>query len=226
VLLSAIPTLEAAVVGRRIQKLSEGSLTPEKLTDLTEFLRGVRRARLRVDPTVLREVGTKIAQGQEREGSPEALAALSEIGGYKSTVAPLPPSGDYFPPGGFSFTVPSTRLSPWVLEASGHAPLAEAARFELLDDTFNDHRLEGPALTELKPDTDAKYERRFTIDGMWIKKSIINNAYIYYSGDRVRLENVTFNNCWFNVERTEEGSRFVSEIASAPPGPVTFLSGV
>jgi hypothetical protein len=89
-------------------------------------------------------------------------------------------------------------------------PLSEAARFERIGDTVNNGFKYGPKMIV--------YETEFglKLDGMWLKNVVVNNTKVVYSGSSVKLENVYFINCQFEMENRISPRQLAAEVLDSP----------
>jgi hypothetical protein len=182
-----------------------------------------RVGRVRVDPQELATVGNSVAQ--LRRSYPELVSsALRELVDYRSFLNLF-----YSPPTSTAQVIKSgldvhfnaaalagaTQGQIGVLRMGDAVDISVSARFEPLGHT---PRVKTSPAYLVVDGTGF----RILLDGFFIKKSIIQNAQIEYSGGPVRLENVYFVNCVFKFGNSGQASGLETAVLNSSA--VTFSS--
>jgi hypothetical protein len=222
-----VAQLEAAVTDRRLRKFGEEPLDTNQLKQLTSVVRDARAVGLEAHPATISAIANKVSAlaQADRPPPPEVLAALAEIGGYRSDLnySGWPVFEKHYVPN-FDYQLSANRRARGRIIAWGHAPIHDAARFEPIGFSKNEGRPDGPAFLEVTMDPDDKHPGDLSISGMFIKNVLIRNANIFYGGDQTILEKVYFKNCSFFVKQSPEGERFLTAVATSA-WPITFVGG-
>jgi hypothetical protein len=189
----------------------------EKAGKIIEF---ARKEKMSLDPVAIKNYGLQVAAFTTApQLSNVAWSGLQQAVDYHSfaneKVAPKLPDltqatgkEDYSSSLNFSEVQPGEKPLYGVFFAGGHVPEKESARLETLDkprphgSTFGFFIVRGGIGT-------------LSLDGMYMKNVIVENATLSYGGGPLRLENVYFVNCRFKLTKTEPVQRFGEAVLEA-----------
>lgn len=188
------------------------------LPQLKELLATATQLRVSIDPAVV-EKGAKKAIDVSRE-NPTAWPVASDFLAFRSvlTASAAPPTPPNLKP---PQLITNWRIAPEV-EGNGAivtigfvnqvvSPIS-ATRFEKFGENLDQGQPGGPPLAFINGNGAA----RLLVDDFWIKNVVIQNSVIVYKGGRIKLENVYFVNCRFELTPIEEGRKLADALVSAP----------
>jgi hypothetical protein len=215
--------LQSAVLDarwRRLLRKPPPQLAPAKwLHDGTEVLTLAKATNTRLNSESIGRfseiASTMLAKPGAQKVASQALRASAQ---YRSRI-----NGDDFHQPVNEFVVMSEYGPPWEADFEGYnpfgptrieitfrnntVPAASAARLELLRTDPNQNHSIGPSEIILSANGTT-----VRLDGYWMKNVTIRNAVISYHGGPVRLENVVFANCNFQVA-TRPGFQLLEEVS-------------
>jgi hypothetical protein len=167
---------------------------------------------------VLERTGKAFVDASNRNDA--AWDATIAFLGYKSFLNHLLP-GDIFPAGSavhirteYVAQAPAGRPIPIFSVPNIPVPKDQAARYDFIDEDRNQYKPMGFPFIYV----DGGWA---TIDGLWLKHVLFRNVQIVYSGGQLRLEDVYFVNCTFDLARDSNSQRFALAILS-PSTAVNF----
>lgn len=220
VLLGAFPTreLESSIVDKRLRQALSGEITPEKIEETGRVIDQARTDGLRASPKTLSVVGQKLIDAARTNPklASTALSAASDIAGYKSLVEVHP---------GYTEYRVETNLRTMVLpEATGRSGVVlsamkigtpprpgKSAWWRRDGDTQSTSNAERVIIG-------VKYLPPggfIALDNSDIRNLTFLNANFLYTGKPLKLENVEFVNCRFNVRDSSiEEMHFLSAVLS------------
>ena len=196
------PSIEAGVVERKLQQVSDNPFDPKNAKVARRILVAARAGLIKIDASIVKDTGVKFVQIAEHD--PAAWPTVQAYLGYRSflnldlapALTPSTGTSKYQPT--VSFKPDSQAPIGWhralsVSFAGGYANSSDSARLELLSKP----QPEGSefAFFILTGDTST-----IVLDGLYMKHVIIRNADVEYSGGAIRLEDVYFVNCRFHSQ--------------------------
>jgi hypothetical protein len=213
------------------RKISQSVTLPEKeflssLPELRDAVRTGTQLRINVDPSLVGKSATRAIEVSNKH--PEVWTAATELLGYRSMLTaseaptispdakPLPLKGSW----NMGPLVENNGVAITVTIPPKIVPAESAARYEVIGENLNPGGTGGPASAFLDGHGDAS----LGIDNFWIKNVIISNSLIVYHGGPLRLENVYFVNCRFDLSPERDGRKLADKLLAAAS--VTFSSQI
>jgi hypothetical protein len=183
----------------------------------------------RITPAIIRAVGQNMisaSSAKDHTLAQDSWALATDLMSYRSvlneSLSPIPNtvgggrSGDFIFEVTFDKAPPPDNVGADVLRYlhtyGEDVPLEQAARYENLGSTANAARSIGPRgiIAEFQ-------NNPIKIDGQWLKNVVFRKTLIVYHGGPIRLENVYFVDCTFQMDNLAParslGERLLSEAA-------------
>jgi len=86
------PTLEAAIIEKRLRKLLQGNPSQEQIQEAAKIVSDANDNNLHASPRLISELGQKVLKSSANPGAP-TLAAACVFASYRSSLSPRPPLG-------------------------------------------------------------------------------------------------------------------------------------
>lgn len=183
-------------------------LTPESLKaslpELGKTIVAARNAKIPIEPKVVADVGKHVlglAEKQPEQG--DIWQAVKDFVNYRSFLNPsrIPPSGRSVRHDPTLYAFLETKGKNIKTYHVGDVPRQEAAVLEPIGAGLNKNNPRGDAFIIL---TDGE----LTLDGTDMKNVILENIRITYHGGPLRMNNVVFVNCTFEMQENQNGRQF------------------
>lgn len=185
----------------------------QSLPKLTNTIASAREAKVSVDPMLVVNAGRRIFEISSQRSDQAIWQAALDLVGYRSSlnVSPIPPV-EAVP------VTTETLYGTYVSERSngamrlrhyGDVPIEKAAIFEPLGSHLNKNNQRGDAFIIVS-------DGEIALDGSDIKNVIFENVRVAYGGGPIRMENVSFVNCTFDLPQNQHGEEFGLAVLEHP----------
>lgn len=220
---SQIVTLDTQVAGllapQRLQSAASNPTDPKNVSQVTKILQDAQKRNQIIEAPILASVGAKFIEVSQT--TPNAWNAAISLLDYRSFLNKdfVPDVGQLTPwkstntytvavrvyPEAFSNRKPpgevySSTISIWV--AGGKTPDNKSARLEELD------KPQSGSSDVAYFVVDGASSAAISLDGVYMRNVIIRNVTVVYNGGPLRLENVYFVNCKFQLDPTQRTKAF------------------
>jgi len=207
----------ALLAPERLKQVSENPTNSENIREASQILNVAKERKVRIDPELVANTGKQFISAAQK--NPAAWTAANDFLNYRSflnvSLVPIPtdlrPANDL----DYKFSVnhkPSHVSTTWeklfTIWLAGNSSGPESARLESLSEPNRSGS--GAQLMVLDVVSGA-----IVLDDEWMKNVVVRNAVVLYSGSRVRLQNVYFVNCSFQLQKTPNGIGLSDKILSA-----------
>jgi hypothetical protein len=223
------------IAGLRLQQ-NAANPDPQSVQDVKRVLTQARTAKITIPPDTVKSAGDKFVEASKNV--PQAWEAVLQLAEYQralnaDTIPHLPnvrrldsdpkykPKIEIWmrasePPGpaGTPHQLSSLPAETWL---AGNAPPETAAKVELLDSPYPVSSDAQFIIFDWK-----RSDIAVSLDGMYLKNVIVRNARVHYSGRPVRLDNVYFVNCTFEIVQQPHGQEFARALLDTSS--VTFAT--
>ncbi|MFZ0912877.1 MAG: hypothetical protein WBQ76_17135 [Candidatus Korobacteraceae bacterium] len=209
------------LTGMSLKKISENPVTPKTITEARNILAEAVSSKIQIDQHVIRDAGVKFVEAAQKD--PAAWDTATAFLNYKSF---LDASSDQFPANlaakplttHYKGITPLGDKVPTGSVPNGTAvPIEQAARFSPIGEDQNRGLLEGNPYFILDGGG-------VVIDGMDMKNVIFRGVHIVYHGGPLKMSNVYFANCVFDVVREPTGESFATTFLKSGAA-TTFTAG-
>jgi len=228
-------------LGQRVAKI-EGKLDVIKIQSLatqpqkggnakktSEILSAAKKEGTKFEPDLITDAGKQFISIGVSSSNPDVWNAALAFLDYRSFLnAALAPATDKFapidkePPGWaihYNFGRPLIPSDGWKVTTGRLVPAESAAVLEPIGSRLNLDKKSGFEFLLV-----AEVSAGFKLDGYRLKNIIFKDIKIIYEGGRVKMENVYFVNCTFEVSRRPNGQNFASSVLASAPA-TTFQVG-
>ncbi|MGA2426660.1 MAG: hypothetical protein ABSG07_21885 [Terriglobales bacterium] len=205
----------------------------ERLPELRHLATIAKTESIAVSPKAVEKVGKKLIEA----GSADAWGVALNFAAYKSFLnadfmpavtnpRPLPANCGPFMPGDIHILRPTHESSKEAWDSQTISGVGrtvgsdEAARMEALGRPFNENDCGSKFIIFRMPRSD----NALLLDGLYLKNVIIQDTRVSYRGGPVRLENVFFVNCTFDIQQESKGQVFANAILAPSPSVTLTLS--
>jgi len=209
----------------RLRQLSANPSDPQNVKEAATLLVDAQAKKIEIDPMEVRKIGStflEATQTNPKNWTP-ALRFLTYCSFLNASAAPAVPDATLVPydvefsfiarpgvkPGGIGF-----------LSSRDSVPINEAAKIERIGSRkqggFPESKI-GPRYLIMVVEGEHADVSHFEIalDNMLLRNAIIRNARFSYQGGPLILTNVYFVDCFFDVERVEQGQKFAKTLLAS-----------
>ena len=216
-----IKEIRASIEGMKLKQIGSVPLSPETIAEAENVLTAAASRKSTIDPNIVKDLGVKFVDAAQND--PPAWNTALAFLNYKSflnglaTRVPagviannnlttkyhkgIAPEGENRP----TFSVP----------AGVSVPKEQAAKFDLIGVDQNKDSKEGNPLLIASGGG-------IVLDGMELKNMIFRGVHIVYRGGPLKMDNVYFENCVFDVTQERHGESFAATLLRS--GPSTTLT--
>jgi len=212
---AAILKINSTLDGAKLKQIGADPTNPENIAQAKNVLIAAVSNGTKIDPNIVKDVGGKFIDAAEQD--PTAWNTVLAFMNYKSfldassaqslsmSVSTKPFTTHYSgvaPPGD---KLPTARVPDGIA-----VPIEQAARFSPLGEYPNKGLMEGNPLFILDGGG-------IVIDGMDMKNVVLHGVHIVYHGGPLKMSNVYFANCVFDVTRERPGESFAAIFLKSGP---------
>jgi hypothetical protein len=191
------------------------------LGELSKTVTAATEAKIAVDPLLVSQIGKRVFDLAAKTPDQASYwqAALSFVD-YRSALNPSP-----VPPAKATPLLHATthytifeEAGPPVTQAFvyGDVPRDQAAVYEHIGQDLNKNNPRGDAFLIVQA-------KRVILDGMDIRNVVFENVHIVYGGGPLKMENIFFVNCTFELPQTRVGQELAETVLNHPS--VVFSAG-
>lgn len=211
---SDVKNMSGTLGGLKLKQIGDNPTDPKNIVEAKQILTQAKGAKVKLPADVVKSEGAKFIDAAQR--NPDAWSAVIEFVNYNSFLN--------FDPASISgarvslankFTAyqpPSSAGPVWAL---GDSKPPEVPQLRPLDQRdLNDGKTYGPKFLKI-------VGGEVLLDGYYIKNVILENVHVSYRGGAMRLENVYFVNCTFDIPQQQNGERLA--MALLEPSSATNL---
>lgn len=214
-----IPETEVLASERKLQRVSDNPTDPQNINEARRVLAGATAAHIKIPPSTLEKTGAKFVEASKK--NPAAWDAALAFVNFKTSLNNSSTSIPTHSVPGLIFTrypmpPPFQGMPIPQLSVSGMVPITEAAKYMPIGEDLNQ---EGSVGNEFIFATGGAQ----IIDGWEFKNVIFINVQIVYKGGSVRITNVYFLNCVFDMQAVQNAQNLA--LATLVPSPATNFSG-
>jgi hypothetical protein len=215
-----VVTLDTQVAGlltpQKLQAAASNPTEPKNVSQVTKLLQDAQKRNQVIEPAVIAGVGAKFLEVSEN--NPNAWNAAISVLDYRSflnkdfepvlgQLTPIGPGSTYQPvfqliPNDAGLKPGTKVLAANLMFTGGHTTDDKSARMEELDKPQSGSS--GIAYFVL----DGNHRDALSLDGMYMKNVVVRNSVVVYHGGPLRLENVYFVNCTFQLDSTKRTKAF------------------
>ena len=214
-----IKDIRNQLAGMTLKQISENPVTPKTITEAKNILVEAASKKIQIDKNLIKDAGVKFVEATQKD--PAAWNTTLAFLNYKSFLDSLSASVPS-PTGAKAFTTryhvepaPGYKLPEF--RTLGTAPKNESVEFNFIETDENIGQSVGDRY--LFGDGGG-----IDIDGMQLRNVIFSNVHIVYRGGNLKLQNVYFRNCTFEIVPGVHGQDFATTFLQTGPATI-FAAG-
>lgn len=209
-----LKNLTATVTEIKFKQLAVTPADSRSIGEAQEMLQAAKSGDIEFSEDAVERVGEHFIQAADRV--PEAWTVTKDFLDYRSSLNSgliIPPPNPV-PNNGYHFSIkvaaepPAEKGPLFTVRLSGTAPLAQSARLDSLSNPAPPGTGSGAKFLIV----DATPGAGLSLDDARMRNVLIRNAIIFYSGKPVVLDNVSFMNCTFQIQKNPAGIKIGSAL--------------
>ncbi len=212
--------INATLEGQKLKQIGSNPTNPENIAEAKNVLIAAASSKTKIDRSIVQDVGGQFVQAAQKD--PAAWSTVLAFLNYKSFLDSFAPKIPVGTPGKFdthynTADIPAGDSVPHFMVGGGLVPISEAVQFNRIGKDLNQAQGKGNAFMIVEGGGQV-------IDGWQLKNVVFHNVHIVYKGGALRMENVYFVNCRFDVELQPNGEQFANKFLQSDPA-ASFTTG-
>lgn len=213
------PSLEGAILDRRLRKLSQRvPLSSDSIKQIADAFGGADRLRVRIPASTSRAISAALKETSEADPALSEVVFRAEVALASNLTNKVSPQLQSIVAqerlrieatgGRWAFVPIATNLGPDNYQTTEVSRQPDVARMELIENPLPKASDYGPGFLIVRG-------LITTLDGYRLKRVVFENMKLFYRGGPLVLEQVYFYQCSFEIEPGPSAARFVATINSA-----------